>query len=1173
MFDPGIRDQLDVEQARSNSSVFSTAWGYVPGRESLGTAWSYVPGRESLGRAWNHMPNIPGVGTVRAVMQTSQKVQEVIADPTEFATQVAKGTGLGIMAALQVPPQAPGEPTAEDEDTVSLAPAALSSRLSQILMGGVSAGSSFVMKQLLENSETYDLDQEDVNLQAEAIKTLTKNQNVQKSLPETAKSVWNTLNKYHILIGGINLNIKNSSDEKMRDERVKSEGPNLDGYSPIHSLMQCQESWRTLRTNHALNLVNPSPTIPSSNSRRTRVLQTAEEKAQIEALVTKTDTLVSNFSQKTVHYATMYIIHRICNHSFDPAIYQQILQEGGNIEEAYLKKFDGPVRRILYKAAFRTIAWFIRPLIGKTIEEVITHLRKFLNSDVDLLQLVQKKMGDMADYYGRIEKARCDYTQPNRNDECGTFDNFLKHTIQAYGQQKLTEEELMKIFGDYIVDNFVPRPQIKFFGYKIPLISSFFEWIGHSIRKAVVRHAMNKAGIVKKMLTQGTDSVHYAQLGLKRLLAQKLDQVLKMVQRSRSRPVVVMDPLVAQPVQPTSLDLEAKKTQLISRQLHLIIQQHSSKLLRFIDIESCNGDERKLADLDNRVSALVSEIMSTASNVYKGEPFSIGKVLEDASTHAMETALLALFEDKEKQIEENLQTIFDVLDKSYTYVPENERADSERQFLEECAQVDQNLSSLQDQLSRAAVAAALESHLKNVSGEKHNNIKSYVQNEKELYANFVQELTQLGNQFNIADTTQSSSSPLKASVSRAISLIEQYLSHISAQLPSPELEACYSDVRGDLHNIYASAIVHLNKLHEKMNQIAIAMNTINKTEGEIVDTNTCEKALHNFSLERPFQETIDTCKAIQTQLPPSIQEELKQKLEAVIGDRDTLENTIAELTTFDLRAKVNKTLGGLKEKQALFAQAKNELDSLKLESREYHDLQGTNSTYLTQEAVDLRKADLLETIQKRSNWLNQIQDVDFKRDISPHLAIKITNQLYTIFYPSFFATKVPIFSNLSALQAGVQQWIEKKETELAELPETPSIRKEIEDKEVKLSDQILKSIKAIQERLQQNRIAQQMQGDELKILITQIQKEAFEGESFTSLSQLTEHFTVKGCISVGEIKLHNRLAPEITAHIAPKIIKGTRTMIDAMGKPFHYKQLVLRLLFLDIADRRATDQE
>ena len=101
----------------------------------------------------------------------------------------------------------------------------------------------------------------------------------------------------------------------------------------------------------------------------------------------------------------------------------------------------------------------------------------------------------------------------------------------------------------------------------------------------------------------------------------------------------------------TPQDLEAKKAQLISRQLHLRIQQHSSKLLDFIDIEACNEDDGKLSALNNNVSSIAKQCFDVISDVFQWEPFSMRRVLEDASTSAIETALLGLFEDKEKQIE------------------------------------------------------------------------------------------------------------------------------------------------------------------------------------------------------------------------------------------------------------------------------------------------------------------------------------------------------------------------------------------------------------------------------------------------------------------------------------------------------------------------------------------
>lgn len=1122
---------------------------------------------------WEAFPSVPGKATAGVLQDTAKKVQGVLDNPTKFAQEITQGViaGLSGPSAAQVAPL--GEVPVLAGAAKTVAPSVLSSRISQLIMDGFSSTSSFVIQQLLQNSETYDLDEADKNLEAKAIKTLQDSQKAQKPVLDTAKSVWDTLNKYHIIIGGINLNIKTSSDEKMKDRRVKSEGSNNDGVSPIYSLVRCQEAWRNLRTQHALRAAPLSSAASFSFARKRCSRPTQNELAHIKSLVAKTDSLVSNFSQKTVHYATMYTIHRICNHSFDPAIYLKIIQEGGDIEAAYLAKFNGPVRQLLYKAAFRAIGWLIQPMIGKTIEEVIAHLRKFLNSDVDLLHLVEKKMGDMADYYGRIEKARRDYMQPTRTDECGTFDNFLKETIKVYGVRKLSENELINVFGNYIVDNFVPRPEVTFFGYHIPLISTFLEWSGHGIRKAIVRRVLNETGIVKKMLTQGTNSVHHAQLGLKRLVEQKLSQVCEMVTRSRSRPVVSMNPLPEQAVNLPPLDLEAKKTQLISRQLHLVIQQHSSKLLRFIDIESCNGDEAKLADLDNRVSALTSEIMTAISNVYKGDPFSLRKVLEDASNHAMETALLALFEDKEKQIEENLQTIFDVLDKSYTYVPEEERAERERQFLAECAQVDQNLSTLQEQLSRAAVAAALESHLKNVSGEKHNSIKAYVEGEKELHIKFVNDLTKLGKQLQINNPSEHNSTLLKETISQTVSLIEDYLSHITAQLPSPELEGCYSDVRGDLHNIYAASITHLNQLHRSMSQIAIAVNAIKITEDEIAATLQCATLLKKCSLKQSLEEDLETCTAIQAGLPKEIHTELNALCETIKQNRELLESTAAELSTFDRGVGLQKALAASKNKLEVFKKAEATLIKVKQECLEYHSLNQPNKTYPTKEAVEIRLAQLLASIQTQWSQLLKIEDADFQKDISQYLNVSNTKELYEIFFPSFFGKSIPIFLNLTAWQSHIQQACREKESEIDGLPKTAELRDTIVHKERELSAKFEKDVKGLAERLQCNLIAQQLKGDELKQSISNTQVHAFENEDFKSLRQLADHYTVKGCISVGEIKLYNRLAPELTARIAPEIIKGTRTMIDAMGKPFHYKQLVLRLLFLDIAERQAAEQE
>ena len=77
----------------------------------------------------------------------------------------------------------------------------------------------------------------------------------------------------------------------------------------------------------------------------------------------------------------------------------------------------------------------------------------------------------------------------------------------------------------------------------------------------------------------------------------------------------------------------------------------------------------------------------------------------------------------------------------------------------------------------------------------------------------------------------------------------------------------------------------------------------------------------------------------------------------------------------------------------------------------------------------------------------------------------------------------------------------------------------------------------------------------------------FEPLFYISSTNILQAFNVKGYISIGELKLVNNLVPELTKRIAPAITKQTRTMIDAMGEPFHYEQLLIRLLLVDIARR------
>ena len=884
-------------------------------------------------------------------------------------------------------------------------------RVSQMVIEGVSSASAALLEQLLENSEAYDVEERDAHIKERALEDLKQAQAEKKGVKETAKKVWEALTNYHILVGGVVANNKASSHEGMREMRTEVEGKQCDGVSPIHTLVRCQEEFRTLRLRHELpiaprvaesetsELVSEEPKVSESDMEKVRNLEEA------------TNQMIKSFSAKTIDLATMYFLRVIFNRKEDPATYLKIIEEGGNTEENYLREFtNGRVQRFCYKIVYKLIAWLIRPIIAQTIEQMVVQLRTFLKSDVALLNVIEIKIEDMANYYGLIEKARRDYLESHREDEAGTFKRYLKESIKIY-DGKYTKADLMKIFEAYIVENFVPRPSAHICGHRIPLISYILEEISYALRKAIVRRVMKKIMLMENLLTQGPGAVHHAQLGLKHLFEQKLTQISTMIDRSR---VNSDDPLKSDEQLSAKQKLQAKKAQIITRQLRKAIQLHSQTLLRFIAIESCNGDERRLRNLDNSVTTLVSDALRAIADLVIWEPPSLDKILEDASTDVLETALVALFEDKEGQVEKHLQTIFGVLDKSFTYVPEEKRREKEFRYRKECTVVDRNLTTLQEKLTRSAVYAALESHLKNASRKRHKDIKAYVQTEQERFSQFIEELHSCSTTLNSMgesyryDASKPESSMLKIQLGATLSLIEDYLGHISNQLCNTELEQCYGDVQGDLHNIYAGVIGILSTLRESIEALATAADLIGSHEQELICTEKLQQILRDsFTPKLSSEEAKKLCASLEEQAPHSVQEEIKSILSSVTSQWDLYKKASQALKTH------NKI-----ENSARIEQKMRELAEF---ARRYYELRGKPLN-----GANTKEKEHLNTeISSLYTELMKTNDKQFKKHIIPLLQAKDTDKLYQILHVSKGRGRIPvIFVTLEKITAATQKTTE-----------------------------------------------------------------------------------------------------------------------------------------------------
>src|SRR5690606_25203371 len=129
------------------------------------------------------------------------------------------------------------------------------------------------------------------------------------------------------------------------------------------------------------------------------------------------------------------------------------------------------------------------------------------------------------------------------------------------------------------------------------------------------------------------------------------------------------------------------------------IQQHSHNLHRFIAIQAANNNREALVDLDNRVDTLTRELLGSLTALFQWEPLSLQGVLEDATTNLLETSLLSLFEDKERQIESQMQGIFEMLDKAFDYTDQEEAQRIELRYRNDLRSVNKNLEELLEQLS------------------------------------------------------------------------------------------------------------------------------------------------------------------------------------------------------------------------------------------------------------------------------------------------------------------------------------------------------------------------------------------------------------------------------------------------------------------------------------------
>lgn len=1125
-------------------------------RQPIGWTWgpfNYVP---YFGDYW-YQPSL--IGTLR---ETANSVNRVVNNPQQFSEQIVRGVIQGV--------NPPREENGEQPQLENTPP--LLTRVRQILLNGVSGASATVLEQLLQNAQIIDPNDQENNLKNSCLQTLRHGREQNGNLQESATNVWNVLNERHIVFGGMLLNPKRSSIDSLRNIRTSQINEESDGTNPIEDLVRCQEFYARIRREH--NLITPIEQSPSQqvlNTAQTSVTTNISSQSERENLVRMTDETIDRFCKKTIHFSTIYALKTLFNNEMEP---NEILQQGGNIEERFLNRVGGgTVKQFFYRNAYRLIFRIIGPLIRETIQAVTSHLREFFNDDVTVLKFAETKIKDLANYYGRIERGREAFLVPplpnSAGEQAGNFDEFLALTMRSFGPENLTERELIKRFEDYIVTHYTPIPAVAIAGHRIPILSKFISWVVHSLRKAVVRFFLKRSDLINSILTQGSGSAHHAQLGLKKILQNKLTGILEMLHRTRTRQVSNLSEGNSENVH---LNIEMRKAQLITRELHQVIQQHSHNLLRFIDIQACNNNVRALRNLDNRINALTLEILEAVRNLFQWEPFSLQTILENATTNMIETSLLSIFDDKERQIESQMQAIFSVLENSYEYIPHDQRLQLELRYREESQQLDNTLNGLLEQLTRLSIESSIEDHLKNANVEKHQQTVFFIEQEKEVQRRFANYFTELKQQLTHLienyDHAEHTAQQVRDKINTGIARIERYMNKIAATLRSKELENCYTDTKGDLFNCYAIQIALLESFAEEtLTPLLKKIDHIVKLEERVNQSILPQNSLRNLSFNLLKNELDEELERIKESMPQGGRQAIVNPLNAISEQWGDLHDINHYLRLFQIKERLEEEKRVVDTNILTQNRVRNLLSEISLRIREYNTLALPNPLHQSEQIANQRRDQLYNEIEERRLQLLQIQDPSFTHLID-FLRVERTDDLYRVFFPPWTVSRrAPIFIALDRMRNSLlqQQNLLQNQIQEASVSLQNQVKNTLEEQKEERIQNLRETVRIAEEAVHNYLIGLierlNVKFQELPILFDQLESVLTE-----EIPICTDALTVKGCIAVGELHFMNNKGL-IIANITNQITSKINHLLDSLGKPFHYKQLVLRMVVQDIVNR------
>lgn len=982
--------------------------------------------------------------------------------------------------------------------------------------------------------------------------------------------------------------------------------------APIRDVAACRKAYREIRDQFGLQLPDGETAVKSDQEKAS---PSVSDKAALEKAEQETGQLIEQFCHKTLHYSVIRTIYTIFGEEEISAtpelIFKNAEEKGVPIKEEFLVQYSS-IHGFFFRILYNVLLWFIRPLIMETTQQAMTDLRRFLKEDP---QLIDTKLTELNDYLGKISVHNyvTEYCNPNLEKKAGSFNEFLKRKLTTYGSNDFEKPELIQLFQDFVIENYVPRPEFKIYRWRVILISPLLEWIVQLIRKQAVRQFLNQSHLIDGMIQQGGNAVFQAKINLVKLFQEKLEDINKRIEDSF---------LGGEEGEQARLELEAKKAAL-NPDLRILIQNLSANLLDFIKVEACNNNPNKIDALYRAYHnpTFVQTAVKGIANTFQ-QPESIDGILELALNHMFETAFVTFLEDLNIRAESQVQNLFKALNDAYKPKQQTNAAIYNRDYSE----AKDNLRIALEKPITAALQATLEDKLKTSSPERHKKIMKSVEDEKSVLLERADQLFQVTEILrNTIAQEGYISRNIQGELEGAVGLIDQYLTHMLTYLNTPELAGIYyADTRANIYHAHTLIINHLTELAQHVKQIAQANALIaqcenliaaqndlffsgshdvlsfnNKTKevkakiGQLItDTETrqsIEKQLDNL---KKFNHRLAIVKRHQDLMGQRQELIVKhQSLEAELrgvqpGYFGALRYQNAQMAEFQrlsreigrldeaLNKNYNDKLRSIESEQKKIAKTVESLDAV---SRDVEHLAALSLQYQEsfsrgyRSEIRAERIRLAGEITSLVNKLNTLEDATVGKLVQG-MGLKtdgkeIAREVYRFCHEGEGLSKF----NESLLACKDEQHLkqERLQRRLVKIQgkigkDTPELLK---GREERLQGEITRHVEGYNASIQGCISASMEQHARLKNEIAEIAPQ-FALTASTIKEHVDRFFTVHDFIDMTGEFIFDTSTPIVQEKIYPEIQNKILTIVSALGKSFHYEQLGLRLLMVGIAERQ-----